>query len=242
MSEVGHAKNIQQFQSMISFVTAWGGAYKPSNSQIELANLVAALALADTAMDAVTSNLAVNKTSINDRQNVFKPLGPMVTRSVNYYESTGTADNFVDDAKSLKRKIDGKRASKKPVDDPNTPENEGDAAHSAAQTSYIQRVEHLDNLIAIYQGDALYSPNEADLAVSSLQTFSANMKSATQAVIDSYTNISNARLQRRTTMYSEPTSLYELQKLVKKYAKARFGASSPEFKQISKLKYTKYDD
>lgn len=242
MSEVGHARNIQNFQSLISFVTGYGGVYKPSNPQIELAQLTAALALADTAMDEVTAKLGTNKTSINSRQNVFAPLSTTVSRSVNYYESTGAAENFIADVKGLKRKIDGKRASAPPVDDPNTPENEALNVHSAAQTSYTQRVEHLDNMIAIYQGDALYAPNEAALTIAGLQTLSTNMKAATQSVIDSYTDVSNARLERTDTMYDGPTCLYNLQKMVKAYIKGLFGPSSAEYKQISGLKFVKYDD
>lgn len=242
MSEVGHARNIQNFQSLISFVTGYGGVYKPSNPQIELASLTAALALANTAMDNVTSTLGTNKTAINTRQNVYDPLRVTVARSVNYYASTGAAENSIDDAKSLKRKIDGKRASALPVDDPNTPQNEALNVHSSAQTSYTQRVEHLDNMIAIYQGDPLCAPNEADLTIAGLQTLSTNMKNSTQAVIDSYTNISNARLERTDTMYDGPTCLYNLQKMVKAYVKGLFGPSSAEYKQLSGLKFTKYDD
>lgn len=242
MSEVGHARNLQNFQSLISFVTGYGGAYKPSNAQIALAQLTAAFALADTAMDGVTSTLGVNKTAINSRQNIFDPLRTTVSRTVNYYASTGAADNSIEDVKSLKRKIDGKRASAKPVDDPNTPENEALNAHSAAQTSYTQRVEHLDNMIAIYQGDALYAPNEADLTIAALQTLSTNMKASTQAVIDSYTDISNARLERTDTMYDGPTCLFNLQKMVKAYVKGLFGPSSAEYKQLSGLKFVRYED
>lgn len=242
MSEVGHARNLQNFQSLISFVTGYGVIYNPSNSQIELAQLTAAFTLADAAMDNVTAKLGVSKTAINSRQNVFAPLQSRVTRSVNYYASTGAAENSIEDAKSLKRKIDGKRASAVPVDDPNTPEDESLNVHSSAQTSYTQRVEHLDNLIAIYLGDAEYDPNENDLKTFALQALSTNMKAATQSVIDSYTDVSNARLERTDTMYTDPNCLFNLQKKVKAYVKGLFGASSDEYKQLSSLKFVKYDD
>lgn len=242
MSEVGHARNLQNFQSLISFVTGYGGAYKPSNPAIELPQLNAAYALADAAMDDVTAKLGTSKTAINSRQNVFDPLRTTVTRSVNYYESTGAAENSIADVKSLKRKIDGKRASAAVVDDPNTPEDESAVSHSAAQTSYTQRVEHLDNMIAIYQGDPLYNPNEADLTIAALQTLSTNMKAATQSVIDAYTDVSNARLERTDTMYDGPTCLFNLQKMVKAYVKGLFGPSSAEYKQLSGLKFVRYEE
>ncbi|MBE7516837.1 MAG: hypothetical protein HS105_09560 [Chloracidobacterium sp.] len=242
MSEVGHARNIQSFRSLVSFVTGYGGYYKPSNKDIELTALNTALAAADAAMDLVTAKLGVSKTTINTRQNVYAPLRTTVARSVNYYASTGAAENSIEDAKGFKRKIDGKRASAKPVDDPSTPEDESAGSHSAAQTSYTQRAEHLDNLIAIYQGDPFYMPNETDLTTTALQTLSNDMKAATQAVIDSYTDISNARLTRSDVMYAGPQCLFSLQKKVKAYVKGLYGPSSDEYKQISRLKFVGYED
>ena len=44
---------------------------------------------------------------------------------------------------------------------------------------------------------------------------------------------------RNAALYDDPTSIYELQKLVKAYVKGAFGASSPQYKQISGLEFTK---
>ena len=35
--ETGHARNVEHFQTLISFVTGWGAAYQPSNPNIALA-------------------------------------------------------------------------------------------------------------------------------------------------------------------------------------------------------------
>ena len=49
MAETGHAKNVSNFESMVSFVTGYGGEYKPGNAAIELTNLNAALRDANVA-------------------------------------------------------------------------------------------------------------------------------------------------------------------------------------------------
>ena len=49
MAETGHAKNVANFESMVSFVTGYGGDYKPGNAAINLANLTAALRDANVA-------------------------------------------------------------------------------------------------------------------------------------------------------------------------------------------------
>lgn len=241
-SEVGHARNIQRFEELIAKVVGYGGVYKPSNLDITAAALQSKLAASQGAMDGVTNDFASEKTGVNDRQNLFKTLQSTVTRSVNYYASTGTADNAVKDAKSLKRKIDGKRASAPLVDDPATPANEAAAQHSSAQTSYTQRVEHLDDLIALYLTDVKYAPNEADLTTASMTTYLTSLKDANTNVITKETNTTNARLTRRNEMYESGTGLFNLQRLVKMYVKGLFGATSPEYKQISGLKFVDYSE
>ena len=241
-SEVGHARNVSNFEILISKVLGFGGVYKPSNADIELGPLQTKFAASIAAMDGVTNKLALEKTGINERQNLFKPLRPTVTRSVNYYASTGAEENAVKDAQSLKRKVDGKRASALPVDDPNTPENEALNVYSSSQQSYIQLVEHFDDLIALYESDVKYAPNEADLATNSLTTYSTSLKTSTTNVINKLTDTGNARLTRKTELYFAGTGLFNLQKLVKKYVKGVFGASSPQYKQISGLKFVNFDE
>jgi hypothetical protein len=34
--ETGHARNVQHFQEMISFIDSWGAAYAPTNTAISL--------------------------------------------------------------------------------------------------------------------------------------------------------------------------------------------------------------
>ena len=43
MAETGHAKNVANFESMVSFVTGYGNDYKPGNAAINLGNLTSAL-------------------------------------------------------------------------------------------------------------------------------------------------------------------------------------------------------
>ena len=57
MAESGHAKQVATFEVLVSFVTAYGGDYKPSNPAIELAQLQTALALGQSVIDGVTTGL-----------------------------------------------------------------------------------------------------------------------------------------------------------------------------------------
>ncbi len=236
-NETGHARNVESFQRLISFVQGYGAAYNPSNSSISLANLQAKLTASQLAINDVTVYQAPSKAAINDRETLYAPLPKLVTRVMNAYTASGTDENNVADAQTFARKIQGKRKSQPVPDDPATPEDESAVNHSASQRSYTRQVEHLDNLIAILSADPVYTPNETELNVSQLELLSANLKALNQAVIDAYMPLSNARIARDEVLYGDKTGLCDLAKLVKNYVKSVFGAGSAEYTQISGLKF-----
>ena len=238
MSETGHAKQVATFETLVSFVTGYGGDYKPSNPVIELVQLNAALASAQTMIDGVTTGLIGWKVKVNDRESEFQGIGKFMTRLSASYASCGAAPNAIDDMKGFARKVAGARKGKIEIDDPNTPENE--AAHnSVSQRSYTQVVEHFDNAIELCMNTPQFTPNEAELTVVAMQAKSAAMKVANTAVTNSVTTLSNNRLDRNSVLYTDAISLYELAKLVKLYVKSLYGADSPQYKQISGLEFKK---
>ena len=62
MAESGHARNIEHFATLISFIQGYGVAYNPANAAITLAALQAKLASAQASIDSVATALAPWKT------------------------------------------------------------------------------------------------------------------------------------------------------------------------------------
>jgi len=236
-NETGHARNLQRFEELCSFIASWGGAYNPGNPDIALINLQKKLANAQTAMANVSAALAANKAAINARETEFAGLRKLVTRVVAYYSSTGAAENKIADAMTFKRKLGAQRAEKL-EDDPSTPDvDESKGGISVSQQSYTQLVAHFEGLINLLAADAAYSPNEPELAIAGLQSRLSALKTANTAVIDSNTDISNKRVSRDAQMYDPATGLVDLALLAKKYVKAAFGADSSEYGQIKALEF-----
>lgn len=237
MSETGHAKNIEHFGTMISFVQGYGAAYDPSNAAIALSALEAKLAAASATINAVITAMAPWKTKVNDRETVYEGIRKLVTRIVNSFAASGAPQNAIDDARGFKRKIDGARAKALPKDDPETPEDES-KGNSVSQRSYTQVADNFEELIAFLNDQStFYKPNEVDLQISTLEAKLASMKAANAAVVTAATPLSNARLARNEEMYAKDTGLVDLAALVKKYVKSVYGADSPQFKQISGLEF-----
>ncbi|HKB67694.1 MAG TPA: hypothetical protein VKC61_17685 [Pyrinomonadaceae bacterium] len=238
MAETGHARNVERFTQLLSFVTNYGADYAPSNTKITIPNLQAKLTASLAGIDGVSTYRAGLTVAINERQNAFADLQRLATRMVNAFAASGAPENAVDDAKALKRKLDGARAKALPQDNPNTPEDESQG-NSVSQQSYTQLTEHLDSLIDLLDTSETYAPNETELQIGALQAYSTSLKSENNSVINSTTALSNKRITRDEALYAEGTGLVDLAGLVKKYIKSLFGADSPQYAQISGLDFTR---
>lgn len=241
-SETGHAKNVANFEDMISFCTGYGGSYNPSKIAIQLPSLNT---LRTNAENAVANVNGANTTFINAtnaRQIAFNPVKPLATRLVNALEATDSTDELIKDAKTLNRKVQGARKGKgtKPETPPTPPDTAAeDKQISLSQQSYDSIIENVGKLGELIISEPTYTPNEVDLQVVTLTAFHNNLKTTNTAVINATTAISNARIARNNILYAPKTGLYDIAQEVKKYVKLVFGATSPQYKQVSKIKFTK---
>ena len=234
-SEVGHAKNVANFQDLIEFVTGYGAIYNPSKNALKLPQLIALKASADaTLADVITKNTNYNN-KVNERITAFSGLKSLSTRLVNALQTTDATTETVGNAKTFNRKMQGKKASSSQTPtDPNTP---APTTISTSQQSYDQLIQHLAGLTSVLEAETSYTPNETDLQVATLQTKIADLTAKNTAVATAYASISNSRIARNETLYSSSTGLVETANEVKKYIKSVFGASSPQFAQVKGIQF-----
>lgn len=237
-SEVGHAKNVANFQNLIAFVTGYGASYNPSKNVLKLPQLLALKAVADAKLaDVVAINTAYNN-KVSERQNAFSGLKSLSTRLVNALQTTDATDQIISDAKGFNKKMQGQRASATATSpaDPNTP---APSTISSSQQSYTQQIQHFAGLISVLESEPSYTPNETDLQIATLQAKQNELTTKNNEVVTAYTNISNARIARNTTLYNTDGSIFEVASEVKKYIKSIYGTTSPEFAQVKGIKFTK---
>ena len=235
--ETGHAKNVANFEDFISFVTAYGATYNPTKASIKLANLNAIFTQAKSDItNVMNKTVAFNNTS-NARATLFEPLQKLSTRLVQALSSTDATKELIKDAKTVNRKLQGKRSKTiETITDPNAP---APNTISASQQSYDQLIEHFGKLIEILKSEPSYVPNETELKIATLNTQLTALKTANTNVTTAYTEVSNSRIARDKTLYKEKTGMYDVTLDVKNYVKSLYGISSPEFKQLSKIKFSK---
>lgn len=238
-SETGHAKNVANLETMISFCQGYGGQYQPSNSLITVAQLKTKHTAGVNALAQVSADFAPFKNATNDRRELFDPFSKLCTKIMNAVEASNVTTDFIKDVKTIIRKLQGTRATPKIKDDSSTPEDESLQSHSASQMSFDQRIENFQRLIDLLSSNPNYVPNETDIKVVTLTGLRADMITANTNVKNVYTTYSNSMIARDVVLYDSNTGLVKIASDVKKYIKSVFGATSEQYRQISDLKFTK---
>jgi hypothetical protein len=241
ISETGHARNVANLESIISFCKGYGATYNPSKASIKIDALDTLLSESRTALNNVTEKLTIYNSVINNRSAIFANLKPLSTKLINALIVTNASKKTIEDAKGINRKIQGVRANKKTTivtndESSSIPEEK---TVSTSQQSYDQMTEHFSKLIALLQNEPSYTPNENELKVTTLNTLITNMKAANSTVTNATTDLSNSRIARNEVLYKEDTGIHSVTKDIKNYIKSIYGATSPQYKQVSGFKFNK---
>jgi len=239
-SETGHSKNVANMDQLASFTLGYGPAYNPSKSSLKTESLVDLSKIAKNAINNVALAFPIYGNAIADRERSFKPLGILATRILNAIKASDTSSQVVENAKTLVRKIQGRRATpKKTPDEKKTLEAKGiqTVEISASQMSFNGRLESLDKLIKLLSTLPMYTPNESELKIDALIALYTNLQRKNEAVVSAIPPLSNARLIRNNILYMEKTGLVDTAMDAKAYIKSLYGAASPEYRQVSGLAF-----
>lgn len=246
-NESGHAKNVANFEQIISYCVGYGANYNPSKANLKLTALQTQLASCSANIDSVTSSNVGYNNAVNARTQAFQGLRKLCTRIVNSLDATDASPETVKNAKSINIKVQGRGgakltkadAGKAEQLDENDPVIDIPKTISTSQQSYSNLTEHFSRMIATLSAEPTYLPNESQLQVTTLNTQLTTLKNANTGVINAYTTLSNARLSRNESLYNPINGLVQVAKEIKMYVKSLYGAQSPEFKQVSAINFTK---
>jgi hypothetical protein len=236
MAESTDAKFLGNFRKEIDVFKA-DPNYNPSNPALAVAALEAQYAAGLAAVEDIPTHLHPHKININERQEIFAEAVARTRRARGILKSSGATAKEVEDAMTLIRKVLGQRLKPAVEDNPDTPENEASASHSAAQLSYDSQTQNVRSLGEFLGNVTAYSPNEAPLKSSAFGTIADQMQASSDAVSTSRAPLSNARRVRDELLYTNENSIYVTARAAKEYYKGLYGANSPQFKQISALEF-----
>lgn len=153
-SERGHAKNVAFFETLIAYCNGYGANYNPSNNRLLLSSLNDKLEKARAKVKVVKETKQPFDSVVGARQLLFKPLKPYGTRVINALISQGAPETVIKDARTIIRKLTGKRAD-------NTVNDTPEQNHvSVSQQSYDRLIDHFEELIVLAQTESSYDPSD----------------------------------------------------------------------------------
>ena len=243
-SETGHAKNVANYEKLITDITALGTNYNPSKTNLKLTALNTQVTTAKAAITAVNTAEPAYKNAVSARDASFASFSKLITRVNNALKASDTTQQVNDSGMTLVRKLQGRRATPKKTEEQKTVA--ADAGKeviqiSSSQMSFDSRLDNLDKFIKLLTSVAAYAPNEADLKVTALTTVYTDLKTKNTAVTIAETPLTNARIVRNDALYKANTGVVDTSVDIKTYIKSVYGATSPQYKAISGLKFTSYN-
>ncbi|MDX9880464.1 MAG: hypothetical protein RBS73_00265 [Prolixibacteraceae bacterium] len=241
-SETGHAKNVANFEQLVLNCTSYGRAYNPGNLALSLEALNTLLSQGKQCLTSIHTVQASLSKALSEREIAFEPLSKLATRIANAVRSSASSPQADTQVIAIIRKLQGRRAA------PKMTEEEKQAASaegkevieiSASQMSFTNRIANFDKLIELLKSIPEYTPNESDLTVTALTAYHQDLTAKNQAVINAEISVSSLRITRNKLLYKETTGMIDVAAAVKTYIKSVFDVTSPQYKQVSSLKFVR---
>lgn len=232
-SETGHIKNVANFETAIAFCIGYGVPYNPSNAALTIVNLQAKWTTSKLKLKDVKDTKEIFDSVTGARQIIFKPLRPLATRIINALIAAKAPSTVIKDARTIVRKISGKRATDILIEV--IPINK----ISVSQQSFDRLTDSFEELVILASTEVKYVPNELDLQITALELFVSQLNTINTTVKTNYVNYSNTMIARNNELYKTDEGLIDTAKEVKSYVKSLFGASSPQYRQISGIEFKK---
>jgi len=240
-TETGHAKNVAIFEELITICTSYGATYNPSRAALQLSALNTLYNNANAAMQAVMVAKTNYNNATNAREIAFKKLKLLATKIIHALAVSGATKQSLADAKTSNNKIQGNRTKTKEkatTHNPN-PEAQPSKTISTSQQSYDKLTDHFAQLITTLTAEPAYTPNENELKVTTLNTILTELKAKNTTVATTSTALSNARIARNQLLYNETSGILVIAQDVKQYIMSLYGTTSPQYKQVSTLRFKK---
>jgi hypothetical protein len=228
-TEPRHEENVDNLGILIHNLQTFGISYQPSNAAFSIASLTLLKTQGSTAVDAVSAALLLNKNAISSRTYLFTPFD--------------AKQQSVDQALTLIREIRGKRASHILTDAELSAEKEkGNIINQIIKHNAAMKIQttNFGILTKLLIAMPEYKPNELDLKTTALVAKQAEMAQINDTVDHTTAELNAKRIARQNILYAETTGLVSVAMATKLYVKAAYGANSPQYKQISKIKFHKH--
>jgi hypothetical protein len=234
--ETGNAKNVANLDSLISSLNAAGATYNPVRTNLTTPSLQNLLTQSRTSVENVTNFEKSENTAIAQRKMLVGDYKKYATSIVNALAGCGASESKIAEATTIKRKIQGTRATapEKPTAD--APAGETPKQRNTMHATFDSILENFKSLAGTLKTEPLYTPNEADITLEAINTYNDNFLAANKSVNDATALTSAARTNRNIILYAPETGLIAVVTGVKKYLRS-VSALKDTYKAAIALKF-----
>lgn len=234
--ESGHYINVANLNLANGYIASWGTLYNPAKIPIQKPNLILLYTNGNLQIENVQTAKNGYGTAVGRRKEAFIDIHTYSTRIMGGLAGTNVSEDTIKHAHSINLKIQGTRAVE-PDTDPSRPDVPAPQTHSVSRQSYDSLYENFSDLTNLLKNAANYDPNETEFQIPALQAYTLSLKTANEALDTAIVLVANKRVARNHFLYDPKTGLVDIALDAKDYVKGLFGAASPEYKLIHKIKF-----
>lgn len=231
-SEVGHVKNVANLGTGIQILQEMGAMYNPSNTNIQLTNLISFKAAIEATITQLNSKIPSYRNAVANREVAIEKLGRTSTKVLNFSKSLNITATDKENILSQVKKIRG-HAKIKAVN----PETSEASGISTSQMSYDSRIANLSLLINFVASHPEYQPNENEIKIANLQTYQQELSTLSSLVNSAGNELITARLNRNNAMYLTDNNILKSMNETKAYLRSLGQEAKPYYKAFVKLKF-----
>lgn len=232
-SEVGHLKNMTNFQTLSLILQEMGMHYNPTNSDIHLHNLTLFQFDLNVAFQIFHEKKPLYTNAVVNREMAIAKLSKTTSKILNHFRSLRISTADKENLSAMVKKIRGdKKLLKSKSDSPET------KTISTSQMSYDSRIANLDAIISFLKSHPEYNPNEEDITIEALESYLEELKTLTQIVNATANALLTARKNRNNLLYHNNRNVIGLAKEIKAYLKSLGHAGHPYYKAAVRLQFT----
>lgn len=238
----GNEQNVTNLGLLITVVSTFGSAYNPPKPSLTIPGLTELFERGKLEINAANIAEVTYNNALSARTVTFDGYDGLITRSINALRIMDVPAQTLAQAEALVRELRGKRVSELLTDEElAAAKAEGNPTKQVVKhnSTINSKLENMAKYVLLLESIPQYRPNEPELTVMELRNKLGDMKIKHEQVVRSVAALDATCLSRNTLLYADNTGLVDTAQNAKTYTKSVFGATSPQYKQVSGIEFKK---
>lgn len=226
-SEISHAKNVNNFGSLLVSIEVLGSYYSPHKESLSISHLRTVHKQAKAVMQGVGLSLSVYAAAVDSRMKAWDGIEHLAGRILALCNETER--ELEQDVNALLKNVRSKNSF---VSEHVAVSQLTKFNALLTQNSFEKRLESFDQLVNLISRSKASTVDNGKLLIASMEALQSNFRSKNISVKLAEAALNTARYNRDVLLYRQENNLITLAKEVKEYVKDALGPSYIQYLQI----------